>query len=160
MDRSGRLHQGFTLIEMMVTLAIIAIIATMVVPLTQLVVQRNKEGELRENLRELRGAIDAYKAAWDEGRITRRIDESGYPPTLRILVDGVADARDPTMRTLRFLRRLPRDPFADSDIPAEKTWGKRSYVSEPDQPREGADVYDVYSLAPGVGLNSQPYRLW
>jgi general secretion pathway protein G len=154
------LQRGFTLIEMMVTVVIVAILATMAVPLTQLAVKRSKEIELKSNLWEIRAAIDAYKAAWDDGHITHEADSSGYPPSLKVLVDGVTDARDPLGHKLRFLRRIPRDPFADDSLTAEQTWGKRSYASEADHPQEGADVYDIYSLNPDIGINQRPYSKW
>lgn len=154
---------GFTLVELVVTLAILALLASMAVPLGMLVVQRHKEAELRGALRDIRTAIDAYKKAWDEGRIeaVKSVDASGYPPTLDVLWQGVPDAKDPNGRTLYFLRRLPRDPFyPDPATPAAQTWGLRSYASPPEAPQAGADVFDVYSLTPGVGLNGTPYRDW
>lgn len=152
--------RGFTLIELMVTVAIVGILASVTVPLASLTVQRHKEQELRRGLRELRTAIDAYKRASDEGRITRRVDDSGYPQHLRQLVEGVEDAKRADRSRIYFLRRLPRDPFAPSATEAAASWGKRSYASPPESPTEGRDVYDVYSLAPGNGLNGVPYRLW
>jgi general secretion pathway protein G len=131
-------------------------------PLAELTVQRAKEQELRAGLRQIRAALDDYKKAVDEGRIVRKADESGYPPSLDVLVEGVSDAKDPAKKRLvYFLRRVPRDPLADDPaIPAARTWGLRSYESSHDSPREGKDVFDVYSLAPGVGLNGVPYRQW
>ncbi|MBS1190539.1 MAG: N-terminal methylation site [Rhodocyclaceae bacterium] len=153
--------RGFTLIELMVTVAIVALLASMVMPLTEVAAQRSKEEELRADLREIRSAIDAYKQATDEGRIPRAADASGYPPNLEVLVNGVVDPKSPDQRRLYFLRRLPRDPMAtDPAVPASQTWGKRSYESPPDEPREGKDVFDVYSLSEGVGLNGTPYREW
>jgi len=112
-------------------------------------------------LRELRTAIDAYKRAVDGGRVERKLDESGYPRRLEELVEGIVDVRDPNRRKIYFVRQLPRDPFrAIPAAPAASTWGKRSYESEPDQPKEGKDIYDVYSLSEGVGLNGVPYRRW
>lgn len=152
---------GFTLIEMMVTLAIIAVLATLVVPMAQISVQRSKEQELRLALREIRNAIDAYKRASDEGRLPRDSNSNGYPATLQVLVDGVADDKHPKRQKIRFLRRLPRDPmFPDASIDAEKTWGLRSYSSEAGDPKEGSDIYDIYSRSPLPGLNSVPYRVW
>jgi general secretion pathway protein G len=152
---------GFTLIEMMVTLAIIAVLATLVVPMAQISVQRSKEQELRLALREIRNAIDAYKRASDEGRLPRDSNSNGYPANLQVLVDGVADDKHPKRQKIRFLRRLPRDPmFPDASIDAEKTWGLRSYSSEAGDPKEGSDIYDVYSRSPLPGLNSVPYRVW
>lgn len=151
---------GFTLVELVVTVAIVGVLATVTLPLAQLTVQRHKEQDLRLALRQIREAIDAYKRAADEGRIARRADESGYPRTLNALVAGVEDAKQLDRRKIYFLRRLPRDPFADGGSDAAQTWGKRSYASAPDAPSEGADVYDVYSLAAGAGLNGVPYRIW
>nr|MBL8411795.1 type II secretion system protein [Dechloromonas sp.] len=152
---------GFTLIEMMVTLAIIAVLATLVVPVAQLGVQRAREQELRLALREIRTAIDAYKQASDEGRIPRDAASSGYPATLQLLVDGVDDGKRGKNTKIRFLRRLPRDPM-QPDVTADPTqgWGLRSYASEAADPKEGSDVYDVYSRSPQVGLNGVPYKAW
>lgn len=154
---------GFTLIELMVTVTIIALLSTVAVPLTELAVQRNKEQDLRWNLREIRTAIDAYKQAVEDGRIMVELGASGYPPSLRTLVDGVDDARSPSKEKekIYFLRRIPRDPFdPDTGKPAEDTWGKRSYQSPPDDPQEGEDVFDVYSLSPETGINGIPYKDW
>lgn len=152
---------GFTLIELLVTLAILAVLASLVVPLAQVQVQRVKEQELRLALREIRTALDAYKRAHDEGRIRRVAASSGYPPSLDVLVEGVDDQRDPNRRKLYFMRRVPRDPLADDPALTDAaTWGKRSYASEADEPREGDDVYDVYSRSALVGLNGVPYRRW
>lgn len=154
-------HSGFTLIELLITVAIIALLASMAEPVTQLVVQRSKEQTLRTNLRKIRAAIDAYKQAADDGLIVKPIGASGYPPSLRALVQGVPDIKDPRRHLIYFLRRMPRDPlFPETSVPAEATWGLRSYASPPDDPQEGDDVYDVYSLSPGTGLNGVPYRQW
>lgn len=156
-----RLGRGFTLIELVITLAVLGILASVALPLAELSVQRARENELRAALREIREAIDAYKQAADEQRIARNADQSGYPPTLRVLVDGVVDVKDPRGGKLYFLRRIPRDPMAeDPEQPAELSWGKRSFASPPDEPREGADVFDVYSHSTHVGLNNIPYRKW
>jgi general secretion pathway protein G len=152
---------GFTLIEMMVTLAIIAMLATLVVPMAQISVQRSKEQELRLALREIRNAIDAYKRASDEGRLPRDSNSNGYPANLQVLVDGVIDDKHPKRQKIRFLRRLPRDPmFSDATVDAEKTWGLRSYSSEAGDPKEGSDIYDIHSRSPLPGLNNVPYRVW
>jgi general secretion pathway protein G len=152
---------GFTLIEMMVTVAIVAILATMVLPMVEMTRQRIREQELHTDLRQIREAIDNYKKAVDEGRIKTSADETGYPKSLQSLVDGVEDIKSPTKAKIYFLRRIPRDPMnQDSQIPASDTWGKRSYESPPDDPQEGDDVYDVYSLSRQTGLNGVPYREW
>lgn len=153
--------RGFSFIELVVTLAIIATLASMTVPLAELVSRRNKEQELLHALRDVRNALEAYKQAGDEGRIPRQAGESGYPATLQVLADGVIDARSPSSSRIRFLRRVPRDPLhPDEKTPSDQTWGKRSYTSSADAPREGEDVYDVYSLNPGSGLNGVPYKEW
>jgi general secretion pathway protein G len=155
-----RRFRAFTLIELVVTVAIVGILASVAMPLAQLTVERGKEQALRAALREIREAIDAYKRAADDGRIRRRADENGYPPALEVLVDGVEDARHPDRRKVYFLRRLPRDPFAEPALGAADSWGKRSYASPAGAPVEGADVFDIYSRAPGIGLNGIPYRDW
>lgn len=153
--------RGFTFIELVVTVAIIAILAAAVLPLAELTVKRTKEQELRRALRQIRSSLDEYKKAIDDGRIPKKVDETGYPPTLEILVEGVVDAKDPKQRRVYFLRRIPRDPFyEDASQPPAATWGKRSYESPPDAPAPGKDVYDVYSLSASVGLNGIPYRDW
>ena len=153
--------RGFTLIELLVVLAIVALLASIVLPVAQVTVQRQKEQELRLSLRELRTAIDAYKRAHDAGRIERKQGASGYPPTLEVLVDGVDDIRSPQKQRIYFLRQIPKDPLNDQpDSPAAATWGKRSYASPADEPKEGDDVYDIHTLSPKSGLNGLPYRKW
>lgn len=153
--------RGFTLVELLITVAIVALLASMVLPVGELAVQRAREQELRAALRDIRNAIDAYKEAADQGRIERKADQSGYPPSLEVLAQGVVDARSPDQRKIYFLRRLPRDPMAaDPRLAAAETWGKRSYKSPPENPQAGDDVFDVYSMSTGVGLNGIPYRQW
>lgn len=152
---------GFTLIEMAITVAIVGILATMAVPLAETTIQRSKEAELRSALRQIRDAIDTYKRTGEEGRIRLSADASGYPPRLEDLVEGVPDIKRPDMAKIYFLRRLPRDPFhGDPGATAAETWGHRAYASPPDNPQSGDDVFDVYSLADGTGLNGIPYRQW
>ncbi|MBV8503805.1 MAG: type II secretion system protein [Paucibacter sp.] len=152
---------GFTLIELMISLAILAALAMVVVPVVQTQVQRAREQQLQRALTEIRQAIDSYKRAGDEGRIAKVAGRSGYPPTLETLVEGVADQRDPKHRKIHFLRRVPPDPMRpEAAENAAAGWGKRSYDSEADDPQEGDDVYDVYSRSAGSGLNGVPYRLW
>lgn len=154
-------QRGFTLVELAVVAAIIAILATALVPVGQMAQQRSREDGLRHALREIRDAIDRYRQAYDDGAIEKKADGSGYPPSLRALVDGVPDARSQEGRRLYFLRRIPRDPTsADATISPEATWGLRSYASPVEAPAPGADVFDVYSVTPGSGLNGVPYRDW
>lgn len=154
-------RRGFTLIEMVVTVAVVAVLAAIAVPVMQLTAQRAKESELRTALRLIREGIDTYKRLADEGRIARAADGSGYPPRLEDLVQGVPDARSPGSARIYLMRRIPRDPFStDAALDAAASWGVRSYASPPDAPMAGADVFDVHSRAPGVGLNGIPYREW
>ena len=153
--------QGFTLIELVITVAIVALLASVALPVSELAVQRTKEQELRRTLRQIRDAIDMYKQASDEGRIRKSIGDSGYPKKLEDLAEGVDDQKSPKKEKIYFLRRVPRDPFnADPTLSAAATWGKRSYASPPDDPKEGDDVFDVFSIAQGKGINGQPYRDW
>lgn len=152
---------GFTLIELMITLAVLAVLAGVVVPVAQTALQRSKEQELRVALREMRAAIDLYKKAGDEGRIAKSLSDSGYPRNLNILVEGEEDLRDPKHRKIYFLRRIPRDPMhPDAGVPAADTWDKRAYASPPENPQPGDDIYDVHSKSPGIGLDGVPYRKW
>jgi general secretion pathway protein G len=161
MSAPGFLRRGFTLIELVITVAIVAILALGVLPLAEVTMQRTKESELRNALRHVREAIDAYKQASDEGRIPKRANETGYPRSLQLLVEGVEDAKDPKKSKIYFLRRIPRDPLAaDNNIPAADTWGRRSYASPPEDPQPGDDVFDIYSLSAGTGLNGVRYREW
>ncbi len=153
---------GFTLIELMVTLVILAILASVSFPLLKLTLQRNKEAELAQNLLQIRQAIDAYKQASDQGRIKKNIDQTGYPPNLEVLVQGVPDIKDPKKRLIKFLRRIPRDPMLSADDYRlfKHDWGLRSYRSDAQKPEYEDDVYDVYSLSPNIAINGVPYAEW
>ena len=157
----GIAARGFTLIELVITVAIVALLASVALPVSELAVQRTKEQELRRTLRQIREAIDLHKQASDEGRIQKSVGASGYPKKLEDLAEGVDDQKSPKKEKIYFLRRIPRDPLnADPTLSAAATWGKRSYASPPDDPRDGDDVFDVFSLASGKGINGQPYRDW
>jgi len=159
--RSRKLSSGFTLIELVITVAIVGLLASAALPLASMTMQRTKESELRSALRVIRGGIDAYKLAADQGRVMVPAEGSGYPADLKFLYEGVEDAHDPNKTKIYFLRRLPRDPFfPDATAAPEDTWGLRSYASPPEDPQPGADIYDVYTLSTGKGLNGIPYREW
>lgn len=154
-------QQGFTFIELMITLAIMATLATVAVPMAQVALQRAKEQQLRSALIEIREAIDAYKRASDNGRIKLSLGASGYPKKLDELVEGVPDQRSVSKQNIYFLRRLPRDPFQPrEDGSAADSWSKRTYASPPDNPSEGEDVFDVASRSTKAGLNGVPLNQW
>lgn len=153
--------RGFTLIEMLVTVTIVALLSTIAFPMLELAERRNNEHELRIALRQIRSALDSYKQAVDEGRVVEETKGSGYPPSLEILANGVVDAKSPNKeKKIYFLRKIPRDPLSPSPVGSPADWGLRSYASGPENPLAGVDVFDVYSRSVGVGLNGVPYREW
>ena len=151
---------GFTFVELMVSLALLALLASVVIPVSDLMSRQRKERELKQSLIELRQALDAYKVASDNGQIPDKYHTvSGYPPTLSALT-GVSPTENPK-QIQRFIRRIPRDPFADATIQrAEDTWGKRSFLSEANHPKAGEDIYDIYSLSAQIGSNGEAYSQW
>ena len=155
-------RNGFTYIEVIFTVAIVALMATAVVPYVEVTVTRKKEAELRQSLRDIRTALDEFKKAVDESKIEMPADASGYPPSIDLLATGVPNAQDPQKRMIYFLRRIPRDPMYEgpSEVTPSETWGLRSYDSPPDAPQEGKDVFDVYSTNTSPGLNGVPYSEW
>jgi general secretion pathway protein G len=153
--------RGFTFIELMMTLAIMATLAVVAVPMAQVAVQREKERALRGALIEVREALEAYKRAADAGRVKLAAGDSGYPKKLEELVEGVPDQRSPRKQAIYFLRKLPRDPFASRDeLSASETWAKRAYASPPDNPSAGDDVFDISSRSAKVGLNGIALKQW
>jgi general secretion pathway protein G len=159
---SVRPPRGFTLIELLVTVTIVALLSTVAFPFIELAQRRSDERELREALRQIRTALDSYKQAVDEGRVLEETKGTGYPPNLDLLVSGVIDAKNPKRdQKIYFLRKLPRDPLNSPGGPeAPVEWGLRSYASPPTSPQPGADIFDVYSLSQGIGLNGVAYRDW
>lgn len=155
-----RLH-GFSFIELLATLAIMAVLLLVAVPSARLVTQRYREAELRTALATIRDGIDHYRKAVEQGRIQAKLGQSGYPPDLAVLTEGVEDVSTPDRRKIYFLRRLPADPmYVGEAVDPAATWGLRSYASPPDAPAAGDDVFDVYSTSTGTGLNDVPYKDW
>jgi len=154
-------NTGFTLIELIVTVMIVAILAAGAVPIAQLTIQRNQETELKQALRQIREAIDLYKKAADEGKIKKTLDQSGYPPSLEVLEQGVVNQAEVKGKVIKFIRRIPRDPMnKDPDLKPAETWGKRSYASDVSAPAEGADVFDVRSRSTKKAIDGTIYNSW
>ena len=183
MSNDGRRGHGFTLVEITITLALMALLAAVIMPITKTVVKREKEIELRQNLRIIREALDAYKKLADEKRIEVEEDSEGYPPDLETLVEGIevkpgsagaagttaapastpgstggksgaAESTEP--KIVKFLRRIPRDPMTDS-----LDWGLRSYQDDSDsQVWGGENVYDVYTRSNATALDGTKYQDW
>lgn len=152
--------RGFTLIELLVVMAILGVLAAAVMPLGEMMLRAQKERELRSALNEIRMALDEYRQAVKDG-VIKGAPASGYPPSLQALVEGVPDTRSLSGdRRHYFLRRIPRDPFADPTVPADRTWLLRSYASPPEKPAPGADVYDVHSSSDLKGLDGTSYGSW
>lgn len=151
--------RGYSFIELIMVTAIIAVLASAIMPLTTVTLRRQREIELRRNLREIRTAIDRFKDAADQGTILASALEpsnEGYPPDLETLVDGVPVAKDDAGRRLKFLRRIPIDPMTRST-----DWGLRSYQDPPDATSWGGqNVFDVYTRNNGVALDGTRYRDW
>jgi general secretion pathway protein G len=152
-------ERGFTFVELLVVTALVAILASVVMPLARVAMQRQREIELRRTLREMRTAIDHYKDAADQGMLAAtelKLGNEGYPPTLEVLVEGVRASGDATDRKLKFLRRIPVDPMTGS-----KEWGMRSYQDRPDAKSWGGqNVYDVFTTSEGTALDGSKYKDW
>lgn len=152
-------ERGYTFIELVIVTTILLILASAVMPLAQVTSKRQREAELRRNLREMRTAIDKFKDAVDQGRIAASDLEpgnEGYPPELEVLVEGISAANDASGRKLKFLRRVPVDPMTNTT-----EWGMRSYQDRPDATTWGGqNVFDVYTTADGTALDGTRYREW
>lgn len=151
-------ERGYSFVELLVVSAILLVLASAVLPLTRVTMQRQREAELRRALREMRTAIDRYKDAGDLGRIGVEVeaDNDGYPESLEVLVEGVEVVNDGSGRKMRFLRRIPFDPMTGS-----RDWGLRSYQDDPDSQRwSGDNVYDVYTKSTATALDGTSYREW
>ena len=146
---------GYTIAEMVVVAVVLSVLAAAVLPLARYTTKRSNEIALREALRSMRYAIDEYKRYSDAGLIPVNLGAEGYPPDLETLVEGV-DVVGQVDYKAKFLRRIPVDPMTE-----EAEWGLRSYQDEPDAGSWGGEnVYDVYSLSAGTGLNGIPYSEW
>ncbi|MEX2663927.1 MAG: type II secretion system protein [Vicinamibacterales bacterium] len=151
--------RGFTFIELLVVSTLLIILASAIMPMAKVTMQRQREGELRRSLREMRTAIDKFKDAADAGLIGAmdlKAGAEGYPADLETLVEGVSVVNDQSGRKLKFLRRIPIDPMTNST-----DWGKRSYQDRPDSTSWGGqNVFDVYTKAEGTALDGTKYRDW
>jgi len=149
---AARRERGFTLIELVVTTMILAILALMAVPLARVTIQREKERELHQALWEMRDAIDRYKDAADRQAFQIKVDSQGYTPDLETLVKGV----DVQGKKVRFLRAIPMDPMTKT-----KEWGLRSMQDDPESDSWGGQsVFDVYTKSEGIALDGTKYKDW
>jgi general secretion pathway protein G len=160
---------GFTMIELLITLALVGLLAMTALPLYEVTSTRFKEAELRQALRTIRTGLDAYKAATDSGLLAKGAGTSGYPPSLDILTEpqDVVSKRDfgsnasLASKRIVILRQVPRDPFfPDPEVPAAQTWSTRAYASRADDPQPGDDVFDVSSRSTRTGLDGTAYSAW
>ncbi len=158
--RGNRGERGFTLAEMVMVVALVAILAGMALPVAKFTVKRQKEAELRLALRLMRNAIDEHRRLSDQGMIPVKIGGEGYPESLEVLVEGVQLVGQETKR--KFLRRIPRDPMNKEQRSSDEIeWGLRSYQDEPDSDSWGRqNVYDVYSLSEGTAIDGTKYKDW
>jgi len=154
-SRPGGPARGFTFIELLVVTTILLVLASAVMPLARVTVQRQKEMELRRYLREMRLAIDKYKDAADAGAIGA-VDIKTGSEGLETLVEGVSVVNDQSGRKLKFLRKVPIDPMTNSS-----EWGLRAYQDKPDSTSWGGqNVYDVYTKSTGTALDGTKYKDW
>lgn len=150
---------GFTFLELIVVTAIMMVLASAALPLTRVAMKREREAELRRDLREIRTAIDQFKDWADRGQIAQTeltVGSENYPASLDVLVEGALLANDATGKRKKFLRRVPIDPMTGTT-----DWGKRSYQDAPDaKVWGGQNVYDVYSKYDGKALDGTKYKDW
>jgi general secretion pathway protein G len=150
--RARRRQAGLTLVELIVTVAILGILASAAVPIARFKVQRDKERELRRDLWEMRDAIDHYKDAADRGAFQTKVDSQGYPPDMEELTKGI----DVQGKKVRFLRKIPVDPMT-----GKAEWGMRSMQDDPTSDSYGGQsVFDVYTKSTGTALDGTKYSEW
>jgi general secretion pathway protein G len=155
--------QGFSLVEMLVVLAILAILAAVTLPYAETTVRRDKELELRRDLRQMRTAIDQFHDDWQSGvlpKLGTGTSDDGFPKNLEVLVEGV-EQNGPRPVKKKYLRRVPENPFGDKELPPDQQWGLRSYADQPNSSFWGGqDVYDVYCSGDGKALDGSFYHDW
>jgi len=150
--RRARRSRGFTLMELIVATTILVILTGMAIPLARVTIKREKERELRQDLWDMRDAIDRYKDAADRGAFQIKVGTEGYPPDLDTLVKGV----DVAGKKVRFLRRIPTDPMTGNT-----DWGMRSMQDDPDSDSWGGqNVFDVFTKSQGTALDGTQYKDW
>ncbi len=147
-------QRGFTLAELVMVVALVAILSSLALPVAKFTVKRRKESELRLALRQMRTAIDEYKRLSDQGMIPIQLGSEGYPLDLESLVEGVDLVGQEVKR--KFLRKIPMDPMT-----REEEWGLRSYQDEHDSNSWGGEnIWDVYSLSESVAIDGTEYKDW
>lgn len=146
-----------TLLELIIACSILAILSSAALPIARFTVLRERERELRHDLRDMRNAIDRYKDYSDRGMIRTELGSEGYPPDLDTLVKGVAlGGSGAAGKNVRFLRRIPVDPMT-----GQADWGLRSIQDDPDSTSWGGkNVFDVYSKSQGTALDGTKYTDW
>jgi len=155
-NRRALPSKGLTLIELIVAVTLLSVLSMAAIPIARVQLMRERERELRRALREMRTAIDRYKEAADRGMIQVELGTEGYPPSLEVLVEGVAIVNSPDEKKLKFLRRIPRDPMTNST-----EWGLHSYQDEPDAPATGGEnVFDVFTRSQGTAMDGSKYSEW
>ncbi|HXL72829.1 MAG TPA: type II secretion system protein [bacterium] len=163
MNRRLFKEEGFTLVEMLVVLAILAILAAVSLPYAETTVKRDKELELKRDLREMRSAIDHFHYDWQDGTIPKTSNsasDDGYPKTLDILIQG-AELSGARPVKQKYLRRIPENPWGDTSLPPDQQWGLRSYGDPADSSVwGGGDVYDIYCPGDAKALDGSLYHDW
>jgi general secretion pathway protein G len=149
-------QRGMTLVELIVAFTILALLASMSVPLARYKVRRNQERELRYALREIHKAIDDYKDATLTKKIEEKLGTEGYPESLDQLVEGVKLLQSPDGKKIKFLRRIPLDPMTNT-----REWGLRSMQDDPkSQSWGGQNVFSVYTKSFARAADGTPYSEW